>query len=123
MIDLGDDICPLCGGKLSKNGFKQSRFHAVFSDHKLRIQKHRCKNSECGWEDAPTITAVFGTHIHPDLAKIQCQEGAKNSYRDAVLNLEKWNTQRRSINNHDRVKQVTNQVGVTTVSGKLHPTE
>lgn len=37
------DACPQCGAKLSKNGFMSSNFHAVFSDHKLRIQKHCCK--------------------------------------------------------------------------------
>ena len=88
-----------------------SKFHAVFSDHKLRIQKHRCKNPECNWESAPTTTSVFGTHIHPDLAKLQCEQGALHSYREAVSNLEKLNTQRRTINNHDRVKHLTNQVG------------
>ena len=111
LIDLGHDACPQCGQKLSKNGFMPSKFHAVFSDHKLRIQKHRCKNPDCNWESAPTTTSVFGTHIHPDLAKLQCEQGALHSYRAAVSNLEKLNTQRRSINNHDRVKQMTNQVG------------
>ena len=111
LIDLGHDRCPQCGAKISKNGFMPSKFHAVFSDHKLRIQKHRCKNPECNWESAPTTTSVFGTHIHPDLAKLQCEQGALHSYREAVSNLEKLNTQRRTINNHDRVKHLTNQVG------------
>jgi len=47
LIDFGDDACPNCGQKLKKNGFMQSNFHAVFSDHKLRIQKHRCNNPDC----------------------------------------------------------------------------
>ena len=38
LIDPGYDTCPKCGQKIGKNGFKQSNFHAVFSDHKIRIQ-------------------------------------------------------------------------------------
>jgi hypothetical protein len=111
LIDSGYDSCPKCGKKLSKNGFQKSDFHAVFSDHKLRLQKHRCKDPECKWENAPTTTSVFGTDIHPDLAKLQCEQGALHSYRDAAGNLEKLNAQRRRVNNHDRVKHLTNQVG------------
>src|SRR5215468_2636534 len=27
-----------------------SDFHAVFSDHKLRLQRHCCSNTECNWQ-------------------------------------------------------------------------
>ena len=111
LIDLGHDACPRCGEKLRKNGFMNSQFHAVFSDHKLRIQKHRCSDPECGWQSTPTTTTVFGTDIHPDLAKLQCEQGALHSYREAQTNLENLNTCRRSVNNHTRVKNLTNQVG------------
>ncbi len=111
LIDPGYDVCPKCGHKISKNGFKESKFHAVFSDHKLRIQQHCCKNPECNWNSGPTTTSVFGTDIHPDLAKLQCEQGALFSYREAASNLEKLNAQRRRINNHDRVKIMTNDVG------------
>ena len=111
LIDCGDDTCPNCGQKLKKNGFLQSNFHAVFSDHKLRIQKHRCNNPECNWQSTPTTTTVFGTDIHPDLAKLQCEQGALFSYREAQSNLEKINCSGRRINNHTRIKSLTNQVG------------
>ena len=111
MIDPGYDTCPKCGQKIGKNGFKQSNFHAVFSDHKIRIQQHRCKNPECNWKSGPTTTSVFGTDIHPDLAKLQCEQGALFSYREAANNLEKLNAQRRRNNNHDRVKIMTNNLG------------
>jgi len=111
LIDPGYDVCPQCGGKLAKNGFKQSNFHAVFSDHKLRIQQHRCQNPECNWQSGPTTSSVFGTDVHPDLAKLQCEQGALFSYREAASNLEKLNAQRRRINNHDRVKIMTNELG------------
>jgi hypothetical protein len=111
LIDAGYDACPKCGQKLSKNGFMESKFHAVFSDHQLRIQKHCCKNPDCHWQSAPTTTSVFGTDIHPDLAKLQCEQGALHSYRDAAANLDKLNAGHRSINNHDRVKIMTNRLG------------
>src|SRR5438132_2193168 len=50
---------------------KTSNFHAVFSDHTVRIQKHHCSQPGCGWHSTPTITSLFGTNIHPDLATIQ----------------------------------------------------
>ena len=111
LIDTGYDACPKCGQKISKNGFKESKFHAIFSDHKLRIQQHCCKNPECNWNSGPTTISVFGTDIHPDLAKLQCEQGALFSYREAASNLEKLNAQHRRINNHDRVKIMTNNLG------------
>ncbi len=119
LIDCGYDTCPNCGQKLKKNGFLQSNFHAVFSDHQLRIQKHRCNNPECNWQSTPTTTTVFGTDIHPDLAKLQCEQGALFSYREAQTNLEKLNCSRRSVNNHTRIQSLTNQVGATLAQDTL----
>lgn len=39
LIDLGYNRCLKCGQKIKKNGYTQSQFHAVFSDHTLRVQK------------------------------------------------------------------------------------
>ena len=111
LIDAGFKVCPACGSKLSKYGFMQSKFHAVFSDHKLRMQKHRCKNPECKWQSTPTTSTVFGTDTHPDLVKLQCEQGALYSYRKAQRNLENLNCQRRSVNNHVQVQHITNAVG------------
>lgn len=111
LIDLGLKECPKCGAKLSKYGFMESKFHAVFSDHKLRLQKHLCKNPDCNWQSTPTTSTVFGTDTHPDLVKLQCEQGALNSYRAAQDNLERLNCQRRSVNNHVQIQQITNQVG------------
>jgi len=80
LIDTGYDVCPKCGDKLNKTGHAKSNFHAVFTDH--QVQKHKCRNPECDWQSTPTTTSVFGTSIHPDLAKLQC-EGALYSYRQA----------------------------------------
>jgi len=45
-------------------------------------------------------------------AKLQCEQGALFSYREAEQNLEKLNCQRRSVNNHTQVKRITDKVAV-----------
>ena len=121
LIDSGHTQCPKCGGKLSKLGFMESNFHAVFSDHKVRMQKHKCKNPECNWQGTPTTITVFGTDTHPDLVKLQCEQGAVHSYRDAEAHLEKLNCQRRRVNNHVQIQRVTNQVGERVSQFNLNP--
>ena len=121
---LAPDIpdCPICGNSLKKNGYKTSNFHAVFSDHTVRIQKHRCSHLDCGWHSTPTVTSLFGTNIHPDLATIQCAQGALYSYREAEKNLEQWNRHSRRVNNHTQVKRITNKVGaVLSEHNRLSP--
>jgi hypothetical protein len=121
LIDPGYSVCPKCGHKLKKNGHTKSNFHAVLSDHKVPIQKHQCTALECNWQSAPTTTTVFGTNIHPDLAKLQCEQGALHTYREAQANLEKLNVHRRPVNNHNQVKQMTNQVGAVLANENLRP--
>ena len=121
LIELDYDFCPKCGEKLVKNGFMNSKFHAVFSDHKLRMQKHRCKSPDCNWQSTPTSTSVFGTDTHPDLAKLQCEQGALYSYREAQDNLESLNCQRRSVNNHVQLQHITKQVGERLSQDNLAP--
>ena len=111
LLDSGNKVCPLCGQKLKKNGSRTSNFHAVFSDHQLKIQQHCCENFECNWRSSPTVNSLFGTSIHPDLGKLQCEQGALYSYREAQKNLEKVNYFPRSINNHTQVKRITGKVG------------
>lgn len=119
LLDTGYDVCPKCGQKLIKKGYSQSKFHAVFSDHKVGIQKHKCRNPECDWQSTPTTTSVFGTSIHPDLAKLQCSQGAMYSYREAQSNLEKLTVHRRLVNNHNKIKLMTNQVGAVLAEENL----
>jgi hypothetical protein len=111
LIDTGIKQCIKCGEKMGKFGFQSSQFHAVFSDHNLRIQKHRCKNPECRWQSTPTVASIFGTDTHPDLVKLQCENGALHSYREAEDNLERLNAQRRTVNNHVQIKKITDQIG------------
>lgn len=121
LIDTGYNVCPKCHQKLIKKGYSQSQFHAVFTDHKVGIQKHKCTNPECDWQSTPTTTSVFGTSIHPDLAKLQCEQGALFSYREAQSNLEKLMVHRRRVNNHNQIKLMTNQVGAVLAEDNLKP--
>ena len=111
LIDIGYERCPNCGQPIKKNGYIHSPFHAVFSDHQFRVQKHRCSHPACRWQSFPTISAVFGTNIHPDLAKLQCEHRALYSYREAQRHLEQWHGHHRSVNNHTQVKRITDTVG------------
>src|SRR5215468_10605494 len=53
LLNPGITVCPTCGNTLKKNGYKASKFHAVFSDHTVRIQKHSCSQPACGWHSTP----------------------------------------------------------------------
>ena len=121
LIEADPKFCPNCGQKVKKNGTYPSSFHSVFSDHKLRIGKHHCTNPECRWSTSPTTKSVFGTNIHPDLAKLQCEQGALFSYREAQGNLEKLNCKPRRINNHTQIKRLTDQVGGVIAAENLIP--
>ena len=121
LIDTGYDKCPRCGHKLHKRGFAKSTFHAVFTDHKIGIQKHKCPDPACNWQSTPSTSSVFGTAIHPDLAKLQCEQGALHSYRKAQSNLAALTVRRRPVNNHNNVKQMTNQVGSVLGQENLKP--
>ena len=121
LIKTGADTCPKCGGKLKKYGARESDFHAVFSDHKLRVQKHVCGHPDCRWQSSPSIKALFGTNIHPDLAKLQCEQGALFSFREAQSNLDKLNCGHRPVNNHTQVKRIANKVGDVLTDRTIQP--
>ena len=121
LIEADPEYCPKCGKKLKKNGTNSSKFHAVFSDHQLRIRKHHCTNPDCHWSSSPSVKSVFGSAIHPDLAKLQCDQGAVFSYREAQRNLEKLNCKSRAINNHTQIKRLTDKVGSVLSQQNLAP--
>ena len=108
---IREDItyCPNCGKKLSKQGCENSDFHAVFSDHKLPIQRLVCP--KCKWRSIPSIKSLFGTSTHPDLAKLQIEMGSLHSYRNGEKNLELLTTKTRAINNHVKLSVLINSVG------------
>ena len=98
---LKDDIefCPNCGSKVNKHGYDNCKFHSVFTDHEVKTQRLKC--SKCNWKSTHSIKSLFGTSIHPDLAKIQSELGASHSYRESekILNLQ--SAGKRPVNNHE----------------------
>lgn len=121
LINIDQKTCPNCRQKLSRNGYTHSKFHTVFSDHKLRIQKHRCNYPDCRWQSTPTNTSEFGTNVYPDLAKFQCEQGAMFSYRGAQSNLEKLNTYQPNVNNHTQIGRLINRIGELLSERHLTP--
>jgi hypothetical protein len=101
--------CPQCGSKLNKSGYRKSDFNAVFTDHKVSVQRKRCLN--CHWHHTPSIRSEFGTAMHPDLAKLHCEIGSDHTYRDAQDILDKKACHPRRVNNHERVLQVVHSLG------------
>lgn len=108
-ISNNEEFCPNCGHKLKKIGYKKSNFHAVFSDHRLRVQRYICP--KCNSRYIPSIKSMFGTSIHPDLYKLQCEMGSAFSFFKSECQLANLCQTKREINNHQRIKQVINGVG------------
>jgi hypothetical protein len=105
------EICQRCGSSLWANGYKKSHFHSVFTDHQIEIQRHKCSSNNCKWTSIPSIKSLLGTSIHPDLYNLQCKYGAQYTYRKAEELLAALCSKKREINNHDRIRETTNNVG------------
>lgn len=56
---------------------------------------------------------------HPDLAKLQCEQGALYSYREAQTNLKKLSVHRRRVNNHNQIRQITDAIGAVLAEENL----
>jgi hypothetical protein len=108
---LKEDIkfCPKCGSKVNKHGYDNCKFHSVFTDHVVKTQRLKC--SKCSWKSTPSIKSLFGTSVHPDLAKIQSELGATHSYRESEKILGLQSAGKRPVNNHDRVKHIVSHIG------------
>jgi len=101
--------CPKCKRQLAKCGKQNSTLHDVFTDHKVQIQRVKCRG--CGYEEPSTIRTLLDTTQTGDLQKIQATLGASFSYRESEQVLALFTGGNRGINNHDRVKHVTEAVG------------
>ena len=101
--------CPSCHSKVRNKGAVASDFHSVFTDHKVKIRRQYC--SQCNWKNIPSVYSLFGTAVHPDLSKLQCEAGAKSTYRDASNELNKLSNGSRRINNHVRINQTCDKIG------------
>ncbi|HIF89936.1 MAG TPA: ISKra4 family transposase [Candidatus Thioglobus sp.] len=101
--------CPKCHSKLAKKGYTKSDFNAVFTDHKVKVSRLYCTG--CDWKSIPSILSLFGTTVHPELSKLQCENAATRSYRDAAKSLNQVCNGTRRVNNHDRIKHTCETVG------------
>lgn len=108
---LNDSVnyCPNCGTKLAKKGYTKSEFNAIFTDHKVPCSRKLC--SKCNFKSIPSVRSIFGTQIHPDLAKVQVELSGKVPYRSAQEILNKMVNQKRKVNNHNGLKNLTESVG------------
>jgi hypothetical protein len=93
-------ICPKCQGGLSKHGVFDSKFHAVLTEHKAKLQRMSCK---CGYKSPVSIDGMYGSSIHPDLLKKQAIQGAQLSYEKASRVLDAESVHKRSINSHSQI--------------------
>lgn len=101
--------CPKCDDKLVKCGKQTSPFHDVFTDHMVIIQRFKCRG--CGHETPSTAKMLLGTVQSGELQKTQAQLGATHTYRECQEIFSMFTGAGRRINNHDRIKQVTESVG------------
>ena len=101
--------CPKCQAKLHKFGTQKSTFNDVFTDHKLTIQRLKCRT--CGYDAPATVRTLINTTQSGDLQKIQATLGATHTYRESEQVFELFSMRSRRINNHDRIKHVTESIG------------
>ena len=110
--------CPAddCTGKLAKSGKQVSPFHDVYTDHKVTMQRFKCNC--CGYETPSTAKLLLGTNQSGELQMIQSKLGATHTYRESEELLSLFSGTPRRINNHDRIKHITESVGcaIETIS-------
>ena len=104
-----DQHCTQCKNKMSQHGKQKSVFHDLLIDHRVTFNRMKCRG--CGYESPCTARSFFGTIQSGELQKIQSELGSQHSFREAEEILKKFSSQKRTINNHDRIKQVTESVG------------
>lgn len=129
---LMEDIshCPNCDTKLRKNGKNLCSFNAVLTDHKVPVYRQIC--GKCKWSSVPSIASLFGTQIHPDLIKLQCEEVSRQSYPKAQDTLNRQSATIRKVNSmmtlHNVIEAVstyicntpdTNQALIPTTCAEL----
>jgi hypothetical protein len=123
LADMQDRHCPgsNCTGMLVKCGKQKSPFHDVFTDHIVLMQRLKCNS--CGHETPSTAKMIMGTIQSGELQKIQAELGVTHTYREAETLFSLFSGAKRSINNHDRIKQVTESVGASITEISLHEKE
>lgn len=102
------EVCPNCGSKARKEGSFNSRFHAVLTDHAVRMQRMGCR---CGWMSASSIEGLYGSSIHPDLLEKQALQGSNESYEKSSRSLNADSGMKRAINSHSQIYKTVKSVG------------
>jgi hypothetical protein len=110
-----------CTGKLVKCGKQKSPFHDVFTDHIVVMQRFKC--NLCGHESPSTAKMIMGTIQSGELQKIQSELGATHTYREAEELFSLFSGSSRTINNHDRINQVTESIGSSMIELSKHEQE
>lgn len=105
------ECCPKCKSKLWSNGNKSSEFHAIFTDHTIKVKKQKCSNPDCDWTSIQTVKSLLGTSVHPDLYKLQCEYGATQSFRKSEDILTALSNTKREVNNRERISRISDAVG------------
>lgn len=102
--------CPKCGFKAEKTGKSLSHLSAISTDHKVPLQKYRCR--KCGWTSSDSLKKLYGSSAHTDLIKMQAELGSTYSFRKSIAILEMFSgNKKRKVNNRETIKKVTNAVG------------
>ena len=99
--------CPICGSKTLKHGKYDSEFHSIFSDHKVEIQRLKCKG---GCNLPYKLEGLFGTSTHPDLLKRQAELTAEKSYVKVAKELNYDAKNDRAVNNRTNLSRVSKKV-------------
>jgi len=101
--------CPKCEIKLAKFGKNVTNFHDVFSDHKVEIQRLKCR--KCKYETPSTVREIINGDLSGDLMRIQSQLGSDHSYRESEEIFDLFTHKPRQVSNHERIKRVVESVG------------
>ena len=105
-------ICPSCGCKLRNDGNNWAKFHSVYTDHKLKLPRVSCRNPDCRHGKFNTsLHSLFGSNIHPDLAKKQAECASEMSFIKAKEALARDSGKYRKINNQVTIKNTTDKIG------------
>ena len=123
LADMQERHCPSsnCTGRLVKCGKQKSPFHDVLTDHMVIMQRFKCNS--CGHESPSTAKMIMGTIQSGELQKLQSELGATHTYREAEELFSLFSGVERTINNHDRIKQVTESVGDSIAEISKHEKE
>lgn len=110
--------CPICQEKTTKNGQFMSDFHSALTDHRVQLQRTKCR---CGWQCPTSVAGIYGSNMHPDLLKKQALQGAKESFEKSSQSLNAESARKRSINSHSRIFNSVKQIGECLEDVKLSP--